>query len=86
MKDFKTTRPELRGVGLYKEIDSRKALINALNVLKIGLKARVCVDLTGDNADPMLEDFNSMLNKFIIKWKLDGDPHDFASLPKEDEL
>lgn len=59
------------------DINSEETLVAIINDLKHYLKTREF------HKYPMLEDFNDVLNRFIVKWKLDGDQHSYASLPGE---
>ena len=56
-------------------IKTDEDLITAIDELKHNLK-------TGIPYSPMKAEFNAMLNAFISKWKLDGDPHAFATPPR----
>ena len=75
------------------DITSREVLISVIDELKYKLKARLKYKLKArmhagfvrEKADPMLESFNDLLNEFIEEWKLDKDPHCFATPPKKEE-
>ena len=63
-----------------KKIDTPERLVCVLNDLKHYLKSRKFYKY------PMLEDFNDMLNQFIMKWRLDGDQHVYATMPEKGKL
>jgi hypothetical protein len=63
------------------DIASRDVLVEIVDELKHRLKARISCGLIGPHKDNMLEDFDKLLNEFISRWKLDSDPHMFATLP-----
>jgi len=56
-------------------IETPKELVSVIDDLKHYLKYR------DFHKHEMLEDFNDVLNRFIIKWKLDGSQHDYATIP-----
>lgn len=60
-----------------KDITCRKELVAVVNELKHRLKSSYAF------RDPMAQDLNTHLNKFIDRWQLNWDPHVFAKLPPE---
>ncbi|MEA3225035.1 MAG: hypothetical protein U9Q07_03730 [Planctomycetota bacterium] len=64
-------------------IVSRNMLVRVVDELKYCLKGRLERGIATETRDPMLEDFNDLLNNFIVKWKLGEDSHNFAVLPRK---
>jgi len=52
-------------------------LVRTLDELKHRLKARVAAPR------PITDEFDRVLNAFIERWGLDGDKHNFATIPEE---
>ena len=59
------------------DITDDATLVRLIDEIKYRLKS-------GLPYSTMRDDFNSLLNGFIKKWRLDGDRHAFATLPKEE--
>ena len=58
------------------DIKTDEDLVQVIDELKHRLKA-------GIPYSPMKAEFNAVLNAFIRKWRLDTDPHAFATLPAD---
>ena len=63
------------------DINSRETLVSVVDELKYRIKSGIIKD----KKDPMIDDFNDLLNKFIFCWGLDKDQHSFAKLPNEED-
>lgn len=61
-------------------IENKEILVSIVDELKYRLK----FSISKDKRDPMIDDFNALLNKFIFCWGLDKDQHSFAKLPNEE--
>lgn len=61
------------------DITNKHILVEVVDELKYRLKAR----LASSGPDPILVDFNNVLNSFIKEWELNKDQHSFAALKEK---